>query len=179
MARIKIDMFRMYMGSLASYFQTSVSEDVVEKDYWPHYKYLDTEIIIKMIDWLKENYSFDGYNIKFKFPLKPIFDRARMEVMRQKPTEYKPDPQNRNPNYCENMKRILWGFKQMDKIRHIEIPGCDTMSQSTVSDTIQAFWRKVRSNGTVFSLKTEKWVDRKNVIHGEYFDPCEFGLGLV
>ena len=178
MARIEIDMFSMYMGELAAYFQTEVSEEVIKKDYWPHYKYLDTKIIIKIIQWLKDNYSFGGFNKNPRFPLKRDFDSARMNVMRKITPEYTPDPHRRDPNYSTCMNRVLWGFKMMDKIRHIEIPGCDKMSALKVCNIIQEFWKKMRSAGKVFSLSTNKWIDKKNALTGEYFDPCEFGLGI-
>lgn len=178
MAGIDIDIFKMYMSGLAAYFQTTIPEAVIENDYWPHYKYLDTKIIIKMIQWLKNNYTFDTFNRKPRFPLLSEFDKARMAVMHVTPQKYQPDPHRRDPNYGVGMRRVLWGFKQMDIIRHIEIPECDNIPAVVVCGIIQTFWQKMRSTGKVFSLSTKKWIDKRNAITGGYFDPVEFGLGL-
>ena len=145
--------------------------------YYEHLKNIDDEKFSKMCKKLIPEIkpSFSGYR---SFPLIGDFIKIKIEMAQHYPI-YKPDPHRRDPNYGAGMQRVLWGFKQMDKIRHIEIPGCDDMSQSKVSDIIQEFWRKVRKNGKIFSLSTEKWIDRKNAINStEYFDPAEFGLGI-
>ena len=164
---ISLDIFEMYMDDLAAYFQTTVSKSVVEKDYWPLCLDLDVKIIIKIIQWLKDNYSYSGFN-KPRFPLKPDFNTAKMEVMRRQSNDgYKPNELHSNDRELTSEEKT--GFcKEMIKL----YPGNAGVKKGKLPSQVKLH-KEMADKEMIYSHELNKWVHkslRKN-IGGTFTEP--------
>jgi hypothetical protein len=166
---ISLDIFEMYMDGLAAYLQTTVSKSVVEKDYWPLCADLDIKIIIKIIDWLKDNYSYSGFNIP-RFPLRTEFDTAKMEVMRKiNKEEYKPKTLPLNDNERDLTPEEKSEFcKEMIK----RYPGNAGIKKNKLPSQVRLH-KEMSDKEMVYSHELNKWVHKslRNNIGGTFTEP--------
>jgi len=161
--------FKMQMNRIAVLSKSTIEESVLMGEYYKKFKGFTSKRFAEIVEHMVDNWHYA------RFPMPADFNDAIKATV--KDTGYKPDPHRRDPNYGKGMQRVLWGFKQMDIIRRMEIPNCDSMPQVKVCYQIQDFWRNMVKEGKVFSVENKKWIDKNNAIGGKYFNPVEFGLG--
>jgi len=164
-----LEMFKMQMKRLSSVIQAEVSLSLVEKEYYPKFKTMDSQRFAKIVEYLIDNWKFKS------FPTIANFKDAQSKTA--KATSSKTNFEKATvENFIAGGQRVRWAWKQMGKIRRQVIPdfnGDNTVASCT---TMHDFYGRMVEENRVWSLQTQKWVDKRNAVQGEYFDPKEFGF---
>jgi hypothetical protein len=161
------EIFRMQIDRLINIKGIDRPNNMRLNEYYKALKYINDKDFINTVNWIVENYKFNS------FPQIWDFKEAKRSACPVPETTYKYG--DRDPKYSKEMQKVLWGFRQMDKIRKQVIPDFNGYNTAKSCETMHSFYNLMCEEGRVFSVENEKWVDKRNALTGEYFNPTEFG----
>jgi len=143
MKTITYDMFKMQIDILCEYLQQDINENVIKRDYWPHFKKYSPERFDEIVSDLKENYEYN------RFPRLADFYKAIERT--KKPVYWEPPHQKEVINPVEYTRDIR------ALVKKFEIPDHKKKNRMT-----KLYREKIKS-GEVWSHKLWRWVKRENM----------------